>query len=80
MTFAAGSPLLLSAQSDDVMGPVNIHEFEQAAKSKLDKLAYDFIAGGVEDELTLEANRAAYKRVAIVPRVMVAVSSADTSL
>jgi isopentenyl diphosphate isomerase/L-lactate dehydrogenase-like FMN-dependent dehydrogenase len=80
--FTAGSPLLLSgaAEEHDVLGPVNVHEFEEAAKRKLNKLAYDFIAGGVEDELTLQANRAAYKRVAIVPRVMVDVSAADTSL
>ena len=41
------------------MGPVNLHEFEDVAKAKLHKLAYDFIAGGVEDELTLRANREA---------------------
>jgi 4-hydroxymandelate oxidase len=85
MMFAAGSPLLTryaQAQSteDDVNGPVNVHEFEAVAKRKLDKLAYDFIAGGVEDELTLKANRAAYTRVAIVPRVMVDVSEVDTSI
>src|SRR5437867_461285 len=67
MTFAAGSPLLArraAAQGagEDVNGPVNVHEFEQAARRKMNKLAYDFIAGGVEDELTLEANRAAYTR------------------
>jgi isopentenyl diphosphate isomerase/L-lactate dehydrogenase-like FMN-dependent dehydrogenase len=85
MTFAAGSPLLArhaAAQpaGEDVNGPVNVHEFEQIAKRKLTKLAYDFIAGGVEDELTLQANRAAYKRVFLSPRVMVDVSEVDTSL
>lgn len=85
MTFAAGSPLLArraaaqAASGDDVNGPVNIHEFEEAAKRKMNKLAYDFIAGGVEDELTLQANRAAYTRVFLVPRVMVDVSKVDTS-
>src|SRR5262249_52243617 len=56
------------------------HEFEEAAKRKMHKLAYDFIAGGVEDELTLKANRAAYQRVYLVPRVMVDVSKVDTSV
>ena len=64
---------------DDLMGPINIHEFEAVAKRKMNKLAYDFIAGGVEDELTLQANRAAYTRVFLVPRVMVDVSKVDTS-
>lgn len=81
--FAAASPLAASpadAGAADVMGPVNVHEFEEVARKKLNKLAYDFIAGGVEDELTLEANRAAFKRVFLMPRVMVDVSRVDLSL
>src|SRR5437867_12673028 len=85
MTFAAGSPLLArraaaQAAGEDVNGPVNVHEFEQAARRRMNKLAYDVIAGGVEDELTLEANRAAYTRVYLVPRVMVDVGQVDTSM
>ncbi|MBI1790790.1 MAG: alpha-hydroxy-acid oxidizing protein [Acidobacteria bacterium] len=79
MGFAAGSPLFGQPSEDDVMGPVNVHEFEAVAKQKLHKLAYDFIAGGVEDELTLRANREAYARWYLVPRVMVDVSKVDTS-
>jgi isopentenyl diphosphate isomerase/L-lactate dehydrogenase-like FMN-dependent dehydrogenase len=62
------------------MTPVNLHEFEDLAKQKMNKLAYDFIAGGVEDELTLQANFAAYKHWFLVPRVMVDVSKVDMSL
>jgi isopentenyl diphosphate isomerase/L-lactate dehydrogenase-like FMN-dependent dehydrogenase len=84
MTFTAGSPLIArqaaaQASEDDINGPVNVHEFEQVARRKMNKLAYDFIAGGVEDELTLEANRAAYKRVFLSPRVMADVSKVDMS-
>src|SRR6185369_4246696 len=60
-------------------GPVNVHEFEEVAKQKLHKLAYDFIAGGVEDEMTLRSNRAAYQHWYLVPRVMTDVSNVDTS-
>jgi isopentenyl diphosphate isomerase/L-lactate dehydrogenase-like FMN-dependent dehydrogenase len=80
MLFAAGSPLLAQSADDDVNGPVNVHEFEAVARRKLNKLAYDFIAGGVEDELTLRANRDAYTHVGLIPRVMVDVSTVDTSL
>jgi isopentenyl diphosphate isomerase/L-lactate dehydrogenase-like FMN-dependent dehydrogenase len=59
------------------MEPVNVHEFEEIAKRKLHKLAYDFIAGGVEDELTLRANREAFRRCYLVPRVMTDVSEVD---
>lgn len=91
--FVAGSPFFAAAAqaqrpgtiypptySDEVMGPVNIHEFEQIAKSKLHKLAYDFIAGGVEDEVTLRANREGFECLRLVPRVMTDVSEVDTSL
>jgi len=73
----ASSPLF--AADDDLYGPINIHEFEDVAKRKLHKLAYDFIAGGVEDERTLKANRAAYGHWELVPRVMVDVTNIDTS-
>lgn len=66
--------------SGDVMGPVNLHEFEPIARQKLHKLAYDFIAGGVEDEVTLRANRESIEKVRLVPRVMVDVSTVDPSV
>ena len=78
MGLVATSPLW--AQNDDVMGPVNIHEFEEAAKRKMHRLAYDFIAGGVEDEYTLRANREAFGRVAILPRVMVDTTDVSTEI
>lgn len=78
MGLVATSPLW--AQDDDVMGPVNVHEFEEAAKRKMHRLAYDFIAGGVEDEYTLRANREAFGRVAILPRVMVDTTDVSTEI
>src|SRR4051812_40678181 len=81
LAFTAASPLYSQPDSsdDDLMGPINVHEFESVAKKKLHKMAYDFIAGGVEDELTLQANRAAYARFFLVPRVMVDVTTVDMS-
>jgi isopentenyl diphosphate isomerase/L-lactate dehydrogenase-like FMN-dependent dehydrogenase len=73
--LAAGSPLLPAEVPDELMGPVNVHEFEEVAKRKMHKLAYDFIAGGVEDEYTLRANREAYGKFALRPRVMTDVSN-----
>jgi len=79
LSWAAASPLAAGVM-DDVTGPVNVHEFEEVAKRKLHPLAYDFIAGGVEDEKTLRANREAFEHVFLVPRVMTDVSQVDTSL
>ena len=80
MGFAAGSPLWAQQQEDPVMGPINVHEFEEAARRNLHKLAYDFIAGGVEDEQTLRANREAFGRVFLLPRVMVDTTKVDISV
>ena len=79
MGLVAASPLW-AQQPGDVMGPINIHEFEEAAKRKMHRLAYDFIAGGVEDEYTLRANREAFGRVAILPRVMVDTTDVSTEI
>ena len=80
LTLAA-SPLapLARAQETTLDDLVNVHEFEDFCKKKLHKLAYDFIAGGVEDEQTLRANRAAFEKVFVVPRFMRDVSQVDTS-
>lgn len=67
--WAAASPLAAEIP-DNLDGPINVHEFEEIAKRKLHRMAYDFIAGGVEDEKTLRANRAAYEHVFLVPRIM----------
>lgn len=77
----AGSPLapLLRGQETTIDDLVNVHEFEAYCQKKLNKLAYDFIAGGVEDEQTLRANRAAFEKVFVVPRVMRDVTNIDTS-
>ena len=54
-----GQPVPLPQYPDDVMRPVNLHEFESVAKAKLARPAYDYVAAGAADELTLRANLAA---------------------
>src|SRR5436309_367239 len=81
LVFVGASPLWPQRSgTTDVMVPVNLHEFEEPAKRKIHKLAYDFIAGGAEDELTLRANREAWGRVRLRPRAMVDVSKIDPSV
>lgn len=45
-------------------------ELEAEARRRLDPAIYDFIAGGADDELTLRANRAAFGRITLLPRVL----------
>ncbi|MBI1730407.1 alpha-hydroxy-acid oxidizing protein [Candidatus Acetothermia bacterium] len=59
------------------MNPVNLFEFEALAKDKLEKSAYDYIAGGAEDGVTLRENRQAWERIQFHPRVLVDVSKLD---
>lgn len=90
---AGASPLLAESQrqvprprtyppqhSDKVMGPVSVHEIQEVAKRNLDHKTYDYITGGAEDEWTLRANVEAYRRVWLRRRVMIDVSTIDTSV
>lgn len=61
------------------MDPVNVLEFEALARERIEPHAFDFIAGGAEDEVTLGCNRTAYERITFRPRVLVDVSTVDTS-
>ena len=59
--------------------PVNIFEYEQLAKEKIEKGHYDFIAGGATDEITIRCTRAVFDSIMIRPRMMVNVSQRDLS-
>ena len=59
--------------------PVNIFEYEEIAKQRLDKGDYDFIAGAATDEITLGRTRAVLDSIIMKPRMMVDVSQRDLS-
>ena len=59
--------------------PVNIFEYEQLAKDKIEKGHYDFIAGGATDEITIRRTRVVFDSIMIRPRMMVDVSQRDLS-
>src|SRR5438034_11042538 len=56
---------------------VNIEDLRRAAKRRLPRVVFDYIDGGAEDELTLRANRRAFKDVTFRPRCAVATSTCD---
>jgi (S)-2-hydroxy-acid oxidase len=58
---------------------VNVSDYEKAAREKLPKEVYDFIAGGAEGEVSLRSNREAWGRIQLVPRVLVDTTRLDTS-
>jgi 4-hydroxymandelate oxidase len=59
--------------------PINLFEYETAAKELLPRAEYDYIAGGATDEISVERNRRAYESWALRPRVLRDVSALDLS-
>jgi len=46
------------------MGEItNISEYEEIAKQKLPKMAFDYYASGAEDQWSLQENRNAFSRI-----------------
>ena len=57
------------------MKPIfNLHELERQARTQLTQMAYDFIAGGADDELTLRANSEAWRALRLAPRMLAGVA------
>src|SRR5215212_9069473 len=50
--------------------PLNLYEYEAAARAVLSPMAWNYVAGGSGDEVTLRGNRAAFDRWRLLPRVM----------
>ena len=56
---------------------VNIEDLRVIAKRRLPRLCYDFIEGGVEDEVGLERNIGGFQRHRLMPRYLVDVARRD---
>jgi 4-hydroxymandelate oxidase len=56
---------------------VALDDFETLARQHLPSPVYDYVAGAAADELTLQANRAAYRNIRLRPRVLVDVTQID---
>jgi 4-hydroxymandelate oxidase len=56
-----------------------LHEFEAAARDLLPPMIFDFVAGGSGDGVTVRANRAAFERWRLLPRVLRGVREVSTA-
>ena len=63
----------------DKIDAINLWELEVRARALLSPMAHDYYASGANDEITLRENRAAYERIALLPRMLVDVSVRDLS-
>jgi hypothetical protein len=61
----------------DAIQANNMGELEALARALLPRMAYDYYSGGATDEITLRENRAAYERIALLPRMLIDVSARD---
>jgi 4-hydroxymandelate oxidase len=50
--------------------PLNLHEFEAAARAVLPPMIFDYIAGGSGDQITLHANCEAFSQWRLLPYVL----------
>jgi 4-hydroxymandelate oxidase len=56
---------------------LNLGEYEAAARAVLPQMAFDYIAGGADDEVTVAANRAALGRLRLRPRMLAGSGAPD---
>src|SRR5689334_122812 len=58
-------------------GPLTLAEIEASAKHRLSPPIWDFITGGAGEERTLAANREAFDRTWLRPRMLTAAGAPD---
>jgi len=66
--------------SSALEGVVNIFDLEPRARAAVEAMAWEYLAGGAGDEITLRANRTRYDALELKPRMMRDVSALDTSV
>lgn len=87
LRFVASSPLLAlraaAAEDKVIESPeqaLNLMDFEAAARKSLPPAHFGYLTTGVDDDVTVRANHAAFGRYQLRPRRLVDVSKIDTSV
>ena len=90
LRFLAASPLMAyglaealaqeAATSPLAKDVLSVMDFEALAKPKLPPAHWGYMASGVDDNLTLQGNMAAYKNIQLRPRRLVDVSKIDSGV
>lgn len=69
----------LSLRKRRLARSATVEDLRRVARRRLPRGVFDYIDGGAEDELTLAANSAAYRKLTFSPRVLRDVSDIDIS-
>ncbi|GAB3908056.1 alpha-hydroxy acid oxidase [Larkinella knui] len=73
-------PDSLKQEPVDLADFINLFDFEQMAKGKMTEMAYEYVASGAADELTVRWNRQALDAIKLNPTVLTDVSQLDTRI
>jgi len=83
LNITGRSPQDASAQKAAVIAApdqaINVFDFESAAREKLPPAHWAYMATGVDDDATLQANRTGFSKFQIRPRRLVDVTRVDTT-
>lgn len=61
-------------------GLLNLFDYEERARTTMDPAAYELVASGGADEITVRWNREAFDKIRLCPRVLVDVAKLDTRI
>jgi 4-hydroxymandelate oxidase len=64
----------------DVNEILSLREMEERAREVMPHMAYEFIASGAGDEITVRWNREAFDKIALRPRVLTGIDAPDMSV
>jgi isopentenyl diphosphate isomerase/L-lactate dehydrogenase-like FMN-dependent dehydrogenase len=59
------------------MEPINVFDYELLAQARMEHTAWNYYQSGSDDEVTLRANRTAFERIQLRPRMLVQVGRCD---
>jgi isopentenyl diphosphate isomerase/L-lactate dehydrogenase-like FMN-dependent dehydrogenase len=81
LEFLAGSPLLAQGNGKAELNQMfSVMDFEAAAEAAIAPAHWGYLQTGVDDDLTLKANRAAFGKLYLRPRRMVDVTKVDAGV
>lgn len=72
---------MMDAELPDPAAPlISLEDYKRAAEALIEPGAFGYYYGGAGDEITMRDNRAAWRRLAIRPRMLVGVGQRDPSV
>jgi 4-hydroxymandelate oxidase len=77
-TAPSQAPAGPAAAGNPATDLLDIPDFERAAKAVMSHMAWEYVAEGAADEITLRWNHEAYEHIRLRPRALVDVSKLDT--